>query len=222
MEHDNTALGRIVDGDTLVYVRTVAHSPERVWRAISDEAELSAWMRYPVRFLPEVGARVDFFSGELIGQVFIVDAPRTLAFSLFDADKPELAARVPVDWTVRWDLEPVAGGCQVTFTHRWLLGHVMWGVGAGWHDFLDGLTPYLDGRPVPAQQEDAWQGMLGTYRSYISDELRAWATAAAGDARDALEQNDEERLAEDVRRLELAANLLADIARQNANEPSFA
>jgi uncharacterized protein YndB with AHSA1/START domain len=37
---DNNALPTVIDGDILVFERTVAHPPEQVWRAISDEREL--------------------------------------------------------------------------------------------------------------------------------------------------------------------------------------
>ena len=223
MEHDNEAMGQVVDGDTLVYVRVVPHSPARVWRAISDEAELSAWMRYPIKFTAEVGAPVDFFSGEIVGQVFVVDPPHTLAFSFWDAAKPEMVARVPLDWTVRWDLESIeGGGCQITFTHRWLTGHAMWGVGAGWHEFLDGLMAFLAGEAVGEMASDAWAELSIGYRPYLSNELRSWAAIAATEAREALERGDAEAGVERIRRLELAANLLADIAAQTGAQPEVA
>ena len=58
---DNHAMADIVDGHTLVFVREVPHAPERVWKAISDESELMAWMRYPVSFSAKAAASVDFF-----------------------------------------------------------------------------------------------------------------------------------------------------------------
>ena len=69
------------------FVRVLPHAVERVWRAISDDAELRAWMRYPVSFEQRVGGTVRFFgdgAGAIEGRVFIVDPPRTLAFSFFD------------------------------------------------------------------------------------------------------------------------------------------
>ena len=40
-------MGEVVNGHTIHFVRIVKHSPERVWRAISDGQELAAWLRYP-------------------------------------------------------------------------------------------------------------------------------------------------------------------------------
>jgi uncharacterized protein YndB with AHSA1/START domain len=77
-------MGEIVDGHTLRFVRTVKHSRERVWRALTDETELTAWMRYPVRFEARVSGRAFFFGEQerVEGKVFIFDPPRTLAYRL--------------------------------------------------------------------------------------------------------------------------------------------
>jgi uncharacterized protein YndB with AHSA1/START domain len=224
---DNDARGRIVNGDTLVYVREVPHSPERVWQAISDDAEIRTWMRYPVSFRPEVGTPVNFFDGELVGQVFIVDPPRTLAFSFWDAGKPEMVARVGEDWTVRWDLEPIAGGCRITFTHRWLNGTAMWGVSAGWHEFLAQLMAYLDGQLEAlierreTNPEGSYAALIGPYRTYVSGELKAWALEAATAAHAATGRGDMAGAASAIERLQLAVTQLYDIARHPGTEPDF-
>lgn len=220
---DNNALGRIVDGDTLIFERTVPHAPERVWRAISDQQELTTWMRYPVAFIPEVHARVDFFGGENIGRVFIVDPPRTLAFSFWDANDP----RIDVDWTVRWDLDPIDGGrgTHITFTHRQLQGHVMWGVGDGWHAFLDLLIAHVDGRlaeiPAASWDDPSYVGRIGQYRSHVSRALRAFATEASTAARDAIATSHPGDALTALTRLDLAVQQLYDIARQPGARPDF-
>jgi uncharacterized protein YndB with AHSA1/START domain len=223
---DNNALASVIDGDTLVFERTVAYPPERVWRAISEEAELTTWMRYPVKFKAEVGARVDFFSGEILGEVFIADPPYTLAFSFWDADKPDMVARIPVEWTVRWDLEPHgAGGTRIIFTHRRCQGHVLWGVGEGWHAFLDLLPAHLDGTlatmPAASWDDPGYKGRIAQYRVHVSRSLLAFAAEASEAARRAIDEGRKDDAVAAIERLDLATRQLYQIARQTGARPDF-
>lgn len=234
---DNHAMADIVDGDTLVFVRDVPHSPERVWKAISDQSELMAWMRYPVSFRAEVGETVRFFgdpdgsqsdAGAIIGQVFIADPPRTLAFSFWDAGKPEMAAKIAVEWTVRWDLEPIDGGCRITFQHRHLGGAHLWGLGEGWHGFLDQLLAYLDGhldkllakRPAAGTDDDTT--MLSAYRAQASSQLRQWSEQAAKTARSAITGGQPAAALAAIEQLELSTKQFYEIARQDGPRPDYA
>jgi uncharacterized protein YndB with AHSA1/START domain len=227
---DNHAMAELVDGHTLVFVREVPHSPERVWKAISDQSELMAWMRYPVSFRAEVGETISFF-GEpdgIIGQVFIADPPRTLAFSFWDANKPETAAKVGIEWTVRWDLDPIDGGCRITFQHRHLGGAHLWGLGEGWHGFLEQLLAYLDGqlekllakRPAAGTDDDT--ATLTAYRAHISRQLRAWADEAAAIARATTSAGDRDAAFAAIDQLELSTKQFYEIARQDGPRPDYA
>jgi uncharacterized protein YndB with AHSA1/START domain len=226
---DNNALATVIHGDTLVFERTVAHPPERVWRAISDEKELQAWMRYPVSFAAVVGAKVRFFGeGEIEGEVFIADPPRTLAFSFWDSSKPEMAARIPVEWTVRWDLQPHGDGCRITFQHRLLGGAHLWGLGEGWHAFIDQLLAYLDGSldrllaARPKAGEDRDTTMLTTYRAHVSRELLAWMGEHAAAARTAIAHAQNADVLEAIDRLEFGARQFYEVARQDGPRPDYA
>ena len=46
----------MIDGTRVVHEVRFPHPPERVWRALTDRAELSAWLM-PNDFTPEEGAR---------------------------------------------------------------------------------------------------------------------------------------------------------------------
>jgi uncharacterized protein YndB with AHSA1/START domain len=225
---DNSALATVIDGHTIVFERTVPHPPERVWRAISDEGELTAWMRYPVKFKPEVGARVDFFSGEILGRVFIADPPRTLAFSFEDPNVPENKRLIDAEWTVRWDLEPLGDGCKITFRHRNLGGAHLWGLGEGWHGFLEQLLAYLDDgleelftqRPAAGTDDDTT--MLTEYRAHVASQLRAWADDNARTARAAATAGRTEEALAAITSLRICTRQLYEIARQDGPRPDYA
>ena len=79
-------MGQVIDGHTVKFVRHVPQPVERVWRAISDERELQAWMRIRCHSKPSSARKVQLFGeGEIEGEVFIADPPRTLAFSFWSA-----------------------------------------------------------------------------------------------------------------------------------------
>ena len=223
---DNNAFATVRDGDTLVFERTVAHPPERVWRAISEGRELTAWMRYPVKFKPEVGARVDFFSGEILGDVFIADPPRTLAFTFWSPTSGE--DEMKTDWTVRWDLEPVGAGCRITFQHRLLGGAHLWGLGEGWHNFIEQLLAYIDGqldslferRPAAGTDDDTTMG--SAYRAHISHQLRACADENAETARTAVRNSEPDTALRAIHNLHLVTKQLYEIARQDGPRPDYA
>jgi uncharacterized protein YndB with AHSA1/START domain len=46
----------LIDGTRVVHEVRFPYPPERVWRALTDHAELSAWLM-PNDFTPEEGAR---------------------------------------------------------------------------------------------------------------------------------------------------------------------
>lgn len=221
-------MGEVIDGHTIRFVRTVKHPPERVWRAITDEKELEAWMRYPVRFDARLGGRAYFFGEEerCEGKVFIFEPPRTLAYSFADAHKPDQLALAERDWSVRWDLEPDGDGCRITFSQRGLGGPLLWGLGEGWHGFMQQLVAYFDGTLDQRLDEFAKYGSddlpgLSLYRKHVTTQLISWAGTAADDARRAHEQSDRDAALQAVERLALASRQLGRIAFQEGARPDY-
>jgi hypothetical protein len=131
-----------------------------------------------------------------------------------------------VEWAVLWELAPHHDGCRITFTHRRLPGAVMWGVGEGWHLFIDQLMAFLDGtladRPVYAGQEGDHPEGAQQYRGHVSRALLAWADAATGDARQALRDGRSDDALASIERMALAARQLERIALQPGVRPDFA
>lgn len=122
---------------TLTWRWESRHSRERVWRAITDPAEVSAWMGYPAEVDLRVGGRffADFAStgeGSMDGIIVELAPEGILAYA----------------WgmsIVRWELAPAGGGSHITFVHHGLTRSRAEGLGAGWHEFLEQLRDHLDG-----------------------------------------------------------------------------
>ena len=68
--------------------RTVGHSPDDVWRAISEEDQVAVWMEYPTRLAPVIGGQilVDFSPEEPLAGIVVAAEPATrLAYSWGEA-----------------------------------------------------------------------------------------------------------------------------------------
>lgn len=96
---------------------TYPFPPERVWRALTDSASMAEWLM-PNDFLPVVGHKFQFRGKPMPGwrgyvecEVIEVVPPTRLTYTWTGDD----------DWkepsTVRWTLEPVAGGTRLRLVH---------------------------------------------------------------------------------------------------------
>jgi len=131
------------DGDkwTLVLVRELRHSPERVWQALTDPAQLREWAPFDAdRSLGTVGSSVKLTT---VGapalhvtetKVTRADAPRALEYKWGGFD-------------MRWELEPVGGGTRLTLWTNIARPYISMGA-AGWHICLDVLDHFLSGTPI--------------------------------------------------------------------------
>ena len=130
------------DGEkwTLIVVRELRHSPEKVWKALTDPASLHEWAPFdtdrslasvgPVK-LSTVGAPTPHISGT---QVTRAEAPSLLEYRWGDND-------------LRWKLEPLGEGTRLTLWHNIDRGFISMGA-AGWHICLDVLDRLVAGEPV--------------------------------------------------------------------------
>ena len=128
------------DRRTVTFVRTLPAAPERIWRALTERAELAAWLA-PATIEPWEGGAVTIeFEGEdslTTGTVLTWAPYTTLEHSWHYTGEDRLV--------VRYDLTPVAGGTELTLVHRLLQGDQAAGHGAGWHAHLASLTAVLAG-----------------------------------------------------------------------------
>ncbi|GAA4306162.1 SRPBCC family protein [Klenkia terrae] len=149
----------IADGRrTVTFVRVLPASPERVWAALTESADLAVWLA-PATIEPRVGGAVRIeFDGEdslTTGTVLTWDPPRTLEHGWHYPGEDRSV--------VRYDLVAVEGGTELTLVHRLLRTDQAPGYGAGWHADLDALAARLAG--VGHDWDAAFGELLPRYRA---------------------------------------------------------
>ncbi|HEY1251226.1 MAG TPA: SRPBCC family protein [Thermoanaerobaculia bacterium] len=152
------------DGEnwTLVLVRELRHSPERVWKALTEPAQLREWAPFDADGdLGRAGATVKLTTigapATMIAETRVkrADAPRVLEYEWGGRD-------------VRWELQPLGGGTRLTLWASIDRRFISMGA-AGWHVCLDVLDHLLGGDPVgrtvgPELMKDAgWQRLNAEY-----------------------------------------------------------
>jgi len=142
-----------IDGKPVLrFERTLKHSPEKVWRAVTDPTEMAHWFPANVHTELRAGAPMQFsFGGDRVdlgspyseGVVLECDPPKVYAFRWYDS-------------VLRFELIPDDNGCRLVFSHT-MSGAGTWGdlpsvarQAPGWHTCLDALAAQLDGRPPTA------------------------------------------------------------------------
>ncbi|MFI7673887.1 SRPBCC family protein [Actinophytocola sp. NPDC049390] len=164
-----------VNGEpTLRFERRLRHSPAKVWRAVTDPAELVHWFPAAVEAELRPGAPMRFtfadeapVDGEWDGEVLEVDEPKVFMFR-WNTD------------VIRVELIPDGDGCLLVFTQTiggGATGFLAAGrTAAGWDACLDALVARLGGAAVP---EDAdWLSRAEHYLAKFGlDEGAATRTA---------------------------------------------
>lgn len=98
----------------------LGHSPERVWRALTEPALLAAWL-LPNDFRPEVGHRFTFApdkrldGGPVACEVLDLEPERRLRLSWRSTDAD--AGGHALDSVVTFDLQRIAGGTRLRIAH---------------------------------------------------------------------------------------------------------
>ncbi|PXY19339.1 hypothetical protein BAY60_31760 [Prauserella muralis] len=121
----------------LRFERRLAHPPEKVWRAVTEPAELAHWFPAAVSGRPAQGATLEFGFGESTdstvdyseGTVTEFDPPRVFEFRWAGS-------------TLRFEVVPDGEGSRLLFSHT-----------------LDGATTAGD-RPSAARQAPGWDACL--------------------------------------------------------------
>ena len=157
---------------TLILVRELRHSPEKVWQALTDPAQLREWAPFVVDGnLGTVGAAV---------KLTWVGNPKPQDISVTRADAPEALEF----GDIRWELEPLGGGTRLTLWTNIDRRFIAWGA-AGWHISFDVLERMLAGEPigciagVDAMKFAGWQRLVGEYASQFGVEAPTWPPKAA-------------------------------------------
>ena len=156
---------------TLILVRELRHSPEKVWQALTDPAQLREWAPFVA-------------DGNLskVGTVNLtwLGTPTPLETRVTRADAPKV---LEYDDT-RWELEAFGGGTRLTLWHSIDRRFIAWGA-AGWHISFDVLDRLLAGQPIgriagtDAMKFAGWQRLVAEYAKQFGAETPGWSPKAA-------------------------------------------
>lgn len=169
LDPETSAQVRKDAGDTwgLIIERRLRHSPERVWSAITDPAQLREWAPFDADgSLAVPGARV---------QLATVNAPSPMV-SETTVQRAEHARLLEYEWgghRLRWELEPLGTGTRLTLWTAIDRRYIAMGA-AGWHLCLDVMDRVLEGQPIgrlvgmDALQDPRWRELHARYTAQFS------------------------------------------------------
>ena len=151
---------------TLILVRELRHSPEKVWQALTDPAHLSEWAPFEADgSLATAGATVNLtWAG----------TGRAGATTVTRADAPHVLEY----GDIRWELEAFGGGTRLTLWHDIDRRFISWGA-AGWHICFDVLDRLLSGTPIGriagagATQSGGWQRLNAEYAKQFGRKINS-------------------------------------------------
>ena len=161
------------DGEkwTLILIREMRHSPEKVWQALTDSAHLREWAPFDV-------------DGNLgtVGMVKLtwVGNPKPIETKVTRAEAPKVLEYNDT----RWELEPTAGGTRLTLWSNIDRRFISMGA-AGWHIAFDVLDRLLAGRPIgrivgpAAMKFPGWQRLNAEYAKQFGVEIPNWPSKTA-------------------------------------------
>jgi uncharacterized protein YndB with AHSA1/START domain len=160
------------DGEkwTLILVRELRHSPEKVWQALTDPAHLREWAPFETDgSLGTVGSVNLTWMGTgkaLETRVTRADAPKVLEYN-----------------DTRWELEAFGGGTRLTLWSTIDRRFIAWGA-AGWHISFDVLDRLLSGAPIgrmaggDAMRSSGWQRLTAEYAQQFGVVVPSWTPNA--------------------------------------------
>ena len=156
---------------TLILVRELRHSPDKVWQALTDPVQVREWA--PFITDGSLGAP---------GTVKLtwVGAPTPLETKVTRADAPKLLEY----GDTRWELEASGRGTRLTLWHNIDRRFIAWGA-AGWHIGFDVLDHLLGGEPIgravgaDVMKFDGWQRLVAEYAKQFGIEKPTTTPQAA-------------------------------------------
>jgi len=162
------------DGEkwTLILIRELRHSPEKVWQALTDPAHLREWAPFEADgSLGTVGTTV---------KLTWVGAPAPQETTVTRADAPKVLEYSDI----RWELEAHGGGTRLTLWHNIDRRFISMGA-AGWHICFDVLDRLLSGTPLgrivgpEAMKFGGWQRLNAEYAQQFGIEVPSWPPKVA-------------------------------------------
>ncbi len=128
---------------TLVIERVFPHSPEKLWRALTESPLIAQWLMQN-DFEPVVGRKFQFraepvqnWNGVIDCEVMVVDHLKQLSYSW---------GSMGLDFVMLWTLTPAAGGTHVRMEQSGFGADqqaAYQGANYGWQKFFGGLERVL-------------------------------------------------------------------------------
>lgn len=139
----------------LQFTRTLAHPPEKVWRALTDNEHLKAWFPAQIQGDRATGAALRF--------VFLNDEGPPVDGEMIACDPPSVLEYRWGEATLRFELQPSGDGTLLNFLHTFdELGRAARD-GTGWHACFDLLELHLAGDEPKWSPGDRWQELHPSY-----------------------------------------------------------
>ena len=157
------------EGDkwTLILVRELRHSPEKVWQALIDPAQLREWAPFVV------DGSMDKV-GNVVKLTWVGNPNAPIDTRITRAEAPHLLEY----GDMRWELEPSGNGTRLTLWHNIDRGFISWGA-AGWHIAFDVLDRLLSGNPIGRiagadAMKFGWQRLVAEYAKQFGVDTPKW------------------------------------------------
>jgi uncharacterized protein YndB with AHSA1/START domain len=157
---------------TLILVRQLRHSPEKVWQALTDPTHLREWAPFDAD--GDLGTTGTTVKLTTVG----APVPRITETTVTLADAPEVLEYKWGGFDMRWELEAFGGGTRLTLWTN--IGHRFIAMGAaGWHICFDVLDHLLSGNPIgriagPEAMKFGWQRLNAEYAKQFGVETPNW------------------------------------------------
>lgn len=166
------------DGEnwTLILVRELRHSPDKVWKALTDPAQLAEWAPFDADRNLDAAGPVKL---SLVG----TPAPQVFETAVKRAEPPNLLEYSWGGGDLRWQLKLLGTGTRLTLWHNIDRRFIAWGA-AGWHICLDVLDRLVGGHPIgrivggDAIKFGGWQQLMGEYAKQFGVQAPSWPARA--------------------------------------------
>jgi uncharacterized protein YndB with AHSA1/START domain len=161
---------------TLILVRELRQSPEKVWQALTDPAHLREWAPFEANGnLGTVGTTAKLTT-------VAAPTPQISETRVTRADAPKLLEYNWGENDLRWELEAVGDGTRLTLWHNIDRRFISLGAG-GWHICLDVLDRFLSGTPINRivggeAMKFGWRRLNAEYAKQFGVEVPDWPPKA--------------------------------------------
>jgi uncharacterized protein YndB with AHSA1/START domain len=150
------------EGDTwaLVLIRDLHHPPAKVWKALTDPAQLREWAPFD--------SDHDLGTAGATAKLTTIGAPYVSETRVKRAEPNKALEYTWGGGEVRWELEPHDGGTRLKLWHNIDRRYIAMGA-AGWHICLDVMDRALAGQPLgrivgpEVMKFEGWQRLHAEY-----------------------------------------------------------